>query len=90
MSVQLKSPLTPFLYSKTGVCRGIPIFLNFAPKRRLWVLFRTALARRFKRVSTIYVLSKNKKNIKFFSTENFHFHNFKNHCILHVQVFVMK
>ena len=37
-------------YSKTGVCRGIPIFLIFAPKHR--------------RVPTIYVLSKNKKNIK--------------------------
>ena len=28
-------PLTPLLYSKTGVCRGIPIFLIFAPKHRL-------------------------------------------------------
>ena len=25
------------LYSKNGVCRGIPIFLIFAPKHRLWV-----------------------------------------------------
>ena len=32
---------TPLLYSKTGVCRGIPISLIFAPKHRLWVLFRT-------------------------------------------------
>ena len=35
---------TPLLYSKTGVCRGIPIFLIFAPKLRLWVLVRTASA----------------------------------------------
>ena len=27
------TPLNPtFIYSKTGVCRGIPIFLIFAPK----------------------------------------------------------
>ena len=52
---------TPLLYSKTGVCRGIPIFLIFAPKHRLWVHVRTASA-----VPTIYVLSKNKKNIKNF------------------------
>ena len=30
---------------------------------RLWVLVRTASLRQFKRVPTIYVLSKNKKNI---------------------------
>ena len=47
MSVSSLPPQTPLLYSKTGVCRGIPIFLIFAPKHRLWVLVRTALARRF-------------------------------------------
>ena len=31
-----------FIYSKTGLCRDIPIFLIFAPKHRLWVLVRTA------------------------------------------------
>ena len=36
------TPCTPLLYSKTGVCGGIPIFLIFAPKHRLWVLVRTA------------------------------------------------
>ena len=41
------TPYAPLLYSKTGVCRGIPIFLIFAPKHRLWVLVRTASARRF-------------------------------------------
>ena len=29
---------TPLLYSKTWVCRGIPIFLIFALKHRLWVI----------------------------------------------------
>ena len=35
-------PLVPHFYiEKTGVCRGIPIFLIFAPKHRLWVLVLT-------------------------------------------------
>ena len=72
MSVKCVPPQTPLLYSKTGVGSGIPIFLIFAPKHRLWVLVRTASARRFYRVPTIYVLSKNKKNIEKNSTENFH------------------
>ena len=46
---------------------GIPIFLSFAPR---WFL----------RVPTIYVLSKNKKNNRTFSTEYFSFY------ILHVLV----
>ena len=41
-------PLIPHFYiAKTGVCRGLPIFLIFAPKHRLLVLVRTASARRF-------------------------------------------
>ena len=40
----MNTPLNPTLfYSKTGVCRGIPISLSFAPKHRLWVLVRTVL-----------------------------------------------
>ena len=78
-------PYTPLSYSKTGECRGIPIFLIFAPKHRLLVLVRTAPARRFLRVSTIYVLSKNRKNIKIFLQKIFNFYNLK----LHGLVFVM-
>ena len=69
-------PHTPILYSKTGVYRGVPIFLIFAPKHRLWVLVRTASprtasARRFCRGgSNMYpqsmFLSQNNKNIKIF------------------------
>ena len=66
MSVQCTPPYTPLLYSKTGVYRGKHNFLIFALKHRSWVLVRTASMRRFKRVSTIYVLSKNKKIINFF------------------------
>ena len=47
MSVNCIPPQTPLLCSKTGVCRGKPIFLIFAPKHRLLVLVRTASARRF-------------------------------------------
>ena len=37
----------PLLYSKTGVCKGILIFLIFAPKERFRVLVRTASPRQF-------------------------------------------
>ena len=47
MSVICIPPHTPLLYSKTGVCNGIPIFLIFDPKHRLWELVRTASSRRF-------------------------------------------
>ena len=54
-----------------------PLVLIFALKHRLWVL-------------TIYVLSKNKKNIKF-SAANFQFLKLiKSLCLLHGQVFIMK
>ena len=38
---------------------------------------------------TIYVLSKNKKNVKIFPRKIFIFYNFKNLCISHGQVFVI-
>ena len=42
------TPLNPnFIYSKTGVYRGIHYFSIFCSKHRLWVLVRTASARRF-------------------------------------------
>ena len=63
MSMKSIPPHTPLLYRKTGECRGIPIFLSFAPKHRLWVLVRTASVRR----SNVYPQSsKSKKNIKAF------------------------
>ena len=63
MSMKSIPPHTPLLYRKTVECRGIPIFLSFAPKHRLWVLVRTASVRR----SNVYPQSsKNKKNIKSF------------------------
>ena len=41
------TPLNPTLHSKTGVYRVYIIFLISAQKHRLWVLVRTASARRF-------------------------------------------
>ena len=79
--------LYPFLYSKTAVCKGIPIFLIIDLKHRLWVLVRTArqgdsnvCPQCFERKYKINVLS---NEISYFTAEK------KNHCILHGQVFVM-
>ena len=66
ISVQYIPSYTPLLYSKTGVCRGMHIFLIFVPKHRLWVLIRTVSARGFERVLTINVLSKHIKINQFF------------------------
>ena len=63
MSVKYIPPHTPLLYSKTGVCKGVTIFLIFASKHRS--------ARRFQHVPTIYVLSKN-KNQRTIGPENAH------------------
>ena len=60
-----KTPLTPHLYIvKLGFTEGIHYFLIFALKHRLWVCLS---------VSTIYVLSKNKKKYHNFSPESYHF-----------------
>ena len=72
--------------------QGYTFFLIFALKQRLWVLVRTASLRRFYRVPTINVLSKNKKKKTHynFSSENYFFTAVKNCCILHGRVFVMR
>ena len=66
MSVKCIPHYTPLLYSKTGVYGRMCIFFIFDPKHRLWVLVRTASARRFQRVPTINVLSKDIKISNFF------------------------
>ena len=75
---------TPLLYSKIGVYRGIHYFLIFGLKYRLWVLVRTP-----KRVPTINVLSKNKKNITIFHLKIIFLPAVKYCSILHGHVFVM-
>ena len=47
MCMKCIPPRIPLLYNKTGVYRGISIFLIFGQKHRLWVLVRTTLARQF-------------------------------------------
>ena len=64
MSVCFITPYIPLLYGKTRVDRGIHYFLFFSLRHILWVLIRTASMRRFQRVPTIYVLSKNMKIVK--------------------------
>ena len=53
MSVNKYPPIPHFHW----VCSGIPIFLIFDPKHRLWLLVKTASARQFFRVPTINVLN---------------------------------
>ena len=85
--MRLKYTLTPNFY--IGVYRGIHNFLIFALKQRLWVLVRTAPVRRFYRVPTIYVLSKNKKIITIFHLQIIFFTAVQNCSILHGHVCVM-
>ena len=61
-------PFEPHFYiAKLGYAGVYLFFLIFAPKHRLWVLV----------VPTIYVLSKNKKNIKIFQLKIFSFYSLK-------------
>ena len=84
-----ENPVTPHFYIIKLAFTGVYVFLIFAPKHRLWVLVRSASVRRFLRVPTIYVLSKNKKNIKSFHLKIKIFTVLKNCCILQGRVFVM-
>ena len=60
-------PKPHFYIVKNWGLQGVYIiFLISAQKHRLWVLIRTALLRQFYRVPTIYVLSRNMKNISIF------------------------
>ena len=54
-------PITPHFYIVKLGFTGAYIFLIFALKHGLWILVRTTSLRRFERVPTSYVSSKNKK-----------------------------
>ena len=83
-------PLKPHFYIVELEFTGVYIiFLISAQKHRLWVLGRTASARRFYQVPTICVLSSNMKNIRIFLSENFHFMVVKVSIYLNKRVFVM-
>ena len=78
------------MYSENGVCCGIPIFLTFDPKHRLWVIVRSEAV-----LTCTHNLCFEQKLVKisFFSSENFQFLQKKKKkkkiCILHGRVFVM-
>ena len=75
-------PLKPHLYIvKLGFTGVYIIFLISAQKHRLCALVRTA---------TIYVLSRNMKNIRIFLSENFHFLLVTFSVYLNRRVFVMR
>ena len=82
-------PLTPHFYMVKLGFTGVYIFSYFSLKHRLWVLIRTASLRRFRRVPTIYVLSKNTKNITIFHLKIIIFIAVKFCSILHGRVCVM-
>ena len=79
--------ISPYLYSKTGVCRGIPIFLflpqnihcghSFEPPRRGGSNMYTQF------------MFKNKKNIRIFQQKNFQFFKLKISVKCMGHVFVM-
>ena len=62
-----------FYIIKLGFTGVYIIFLVCVQKHRLWVIVRTASPRRFKRVPTIYDLSKSMKKYQSFLSENFQF-----------------
>ena len=68
---------TPHFYIVKRGLTGVYIFLVFALKHRVWVLVRTV---------TLYVLSKNKKNITIFHLKITIFTAVKNHNVLHKHV----
>ena len=77
-------PLKPHFYIVKLGFTGVYIFHISAQKHRLWVLVRTASP-----VPTIYVLSRNMKNIIFFLSENFQFLEVNFSIYLNWRVFVM-
>ena len=75
-------PLIPHFYLVKLGYAGVYLFF-------LFLLQNIDCVYSLEPVPTIYVLSKNKKNIIFFLLKIFNFYNFKNLCILHGRVFVM-
>ena len=84
-------PFKPHFYIvKLGFTGVYIIFQSFDRKHKLRVLVRTASPRRFLRVPTIYVLSRNMKNMRFFLSKNFQFLEVKFSIYLNRRVFVMQ
>ena len=84
MSVQYIPPYTPHLYRKKLGYAGVYLFFYFFSQN---IDFGFSLEP--SRVPIIYVLRKNKKNVKKKSNENFRFLSPKKFCVLHGHVFVL-
>ena len=79
-------PLKAYFYIvKLGFIGVYIIFLISDQKHRLWVLVRTAWPRRFLRVPTIYVLSRNMKNIRVFYLKIFSIWRWNRHVFVMIQ-----
>ena len=78
-----------FYIVKLGFTGVYISFLISVKKHKLWVRVRTASPRRFKQVSTIYVLSRNMKNIRIFYRKSFLFLVIIFSVYLNRSVFVM-
>ena len=83
------TPLKPHFHIVKLGYTGVYIFLYCDKKQILWVLIRTASSRRLSRDPTIYVFSKNMKNIIFLS-ESFPVLFVKCSIYLRLRVFVME
>ena len=84
-------PIKPHCYIVKLGFTGVYIFCFIsATKHILWVLVRTASARRFQRVPIIYALNRNMKNIRAFVSENFQYFEVKFSIYLNRRVFVMR
>ena len=83
-------PLKPYIYIVKLGFTGVYIIFLILLKSILWVFVRIASLRQFSRVLTIYVLSRNMKNIRIFLSEHFPFMDVKFSIYLNRRVFVMK
>ena len=75
MSVIYISPYSPLLYSKTEVCRGIPIFLIFAPNIHCGYSLEPPPGGGFNVYPQCMFGAKIRKNIKNFLLKFFTFYN---------------
>ena len=87
---EMYTPLNLFLYSKTGVCRGIPIFSYFCSKAKIVGTCKNPLDEAVLTCTHNLCFEKKiRKNINKHSAEIFQFLQLKNLCILHGRVFIM-
>ena len=86
MPVKCITPYTPILYSKTGVYKGIPIFLIFVPNHRLWPRRGGSNGEAVLTCTYNQGFEQTYKNYHFFPNEIVSFNAEKILCILHGQL----